>query len=66
MAWRDDAEEERRSSRRVVLRAGRHRPRQSQEQASMIRQYIIWRNNHAFDETIPPYRRQGKRRLMRH
>jgi hypothetical protein len=32
----------------------------------MIRQYIIWRNNHAFDETIPPYRRQGKRRLMRH
>jgi hypothetical protein len=34
----------------VVLRAGRHWPRQSQEQASMIRQYIIWRNNHAFDE----------------
>jgi hypothetical protein len=32
----------------------------------MIRQYIIRRNNHASDETIPPYRRQGKRRLMRH
>ena len=36
--------------RAALLRAGRHRSRQSQEQASMIRQYIIWRNNHAFDE----------------
>ena len=36
----------------AVLRARRHRPRQSQEQASMIRRYIIWRNNHAYDERL--------------
>ncbi len=36
------------------------------EQASMIRRYIIWRNNHAYDERLPPHRRQGKRSLMRH
>ena len=37
-----------------------------QEQASMIRRYIIWRNNHAYDERAPAHRRPGKRCLMRH
>ena len=36
------------------------------EQARMIRRYIIWRNNHANDESAPPHRRQGKRSLVRH
>jgi hypothetical protein len=26
---------------------------QGKEQASMIRRYIIWRNNHAYDERLP-------------
>jgi hypothetical protein len=36
------------------------------EQASMIRRYIIWRNNHAYDDRLRPHRRPGKRSLMRH
>ena len=30
-----------------------------QEPASMIRRYIIRRNNHAYDERLPPGRRPG-------
>jgi hypothetical protein len=26
----------------------------TQEQASMTRRYIIWRNNHAYDERLRP------------
>ena len=36
------------------------------EQASMIRRYIIWRNNHAYDERLRRIVDQGKRSLMRH
>ena len=36
------------------------------EQASMIRRYIIWRNNPRLRRTTPPHRRPGKRSLMRH
>jgi hypothetical protein len=36
----------------AVLHAGRHRPSHHKEQASMIRRYIIWRNNHAYDERL--------------
>ena len=36
----------------AVLRAGRHRPRQPRGTGSMIRRYIIWRNNHAYDERL--------------
>ena len=31
----------------------------------MIRRYIIWRNNHAYDERLHRIR-PGKRSLMRH
>jgi hypothetical protein len=34
-----------------------------QEQASMIRRYIIWRNNYADDERAPPCRRPRDGRL---
>jgi hypothetical protein len=30
----------------------RHRPFNHKEQASMIRRYIIWRNNRAYDERL--------------
>jgi hypothetical protein len=35
------------------------------QQASMIRRYIIWRNNHVYDERRAG-RRAGKRSLTRH
>ena len=50
----------------ALLHAGRHRPRQPPEQASMIRRYIIWRNNHAYDERLRRIVDTGKRSLMRH
>jgi transposase len=37
-----------------------------QEQASMIRRYIIWRNNHAYNQRLRPRRHPGKRSLKRH
>ncbi len=36
------------------------------EQASMIRPYIIWRNNHAHDERLRRIVGRDKRSLMRH
>lgn len=42
----------RHSSRRCATRAGRHRPPSHKEQTSMIRRYIIWRNNHTYDERL--------------
>jgi len=33
----------------LALLMWRHRPPQPQEQGSMIRRYIIWRNRHADD-----------------
>ena len=36
------------------------------EQASMIRRYIIWRNNHAYDERLRQVVDPGKRSLTRH
>jgi hypothetical protein len=32
----------------------------------MIRRYIIWRNNHAYDERLRRVVDRGKRSLMRH
>jgi hypothetical protein len=36
------------------------------EQASMTRRYIIWRNNHAYDERLRRVVDRGKRSLTRH
>jgi hypothetical protein len=36
----------------TVLRAGRHGHASHKEQANMIHRYIIWRNNHAYDERL--------------
>jgi hypothetical protein len=38
----------------------------TQEQASMVRWYIIWRNNHAYDERLRRIAVSGKRCPMRH
>jgi transposase len=38
--------------RPALLHPRRHRPRQPQEQGSMIRRYIIWRNRHADNQRL--------------
>jgi hypothetical protein len=36
------------------------------QDASMIRRYIIWRNNHVYDERLCRIVDQGRRNLIRH
>jgi hypothetical protein len=36
------------------------------EQARMIRRYMVWRNNHAYNEKASPHHRPGKHSFMRH